>query len=588
MGYVKEKWVKREERITSEKAAKIAKEFGVSREVVRIAASRGVTDFKAYFSTGPVSDGSSMLDMDKAVAILREALEAGENIRVMGDYDMDGIMSTHILVLGLTSLTRGLKSRSVISYAIPDRIMDGYGLNKRMVQKAFDEKVDVVLTCDNGISSFEALELARCVGMKVIVTDHHQVPASGGKDVLVQADAIVNPHRNGDPTPFKEICGAVVAYKLIACLFAAFKIPKEKAEKMFLGYAAFATITDVMPLKGENRNIVKRGLPLIRNNLGLSVLSAFCGFGKDGSLLAEDVGFQLGPCGNAAGRIGDVNDILKLLGCRNPKEAERLANKLFELNKSRKNLCAMAEETAIRQAAEMVKRGDRVLVVYIPNVHEGIIGIVAGRVREAFARPSFVFTGSNGKLKGSGRSTEKWNMYEHLLEAKGLMLGFGGHPTAAGVSVESIEKLDELRKFLNEHCGIPEEDLVNRIYYDMEIPITELGVPLIESLSALEPTGEGNERPVFFIREAVGTMQVIGKDYQTVRIKPRSCPATIMAFHNGEIAAAMAARRYGLDESDIRYGSPAEVKVSAVGKANINEYQGTKTPQMLADSYIFI
>lgn len=586
---MKEKWIKRGTELSPIQLKETAEKWNVSEEAVRIAANRGVTNFAEYFGEGVIFDGEDMLDMRKAVRLLTSALQNGENIRIVGDYDMDGCMSTYILHRALKGLVKKYAFSSRISYDIPDRIKDGYGINERIVRSAYDDKVDVLLTCDNGIAAFDALDLARCLCITTIVTDHHRVPQSEeGNDILVDADAIVNPHRQGDPTEYKDICGAVVAFKLVRNLYRSFGLSREYVDKTFLGYAAFATITDVMPLIKENRSIVKKGLPLLRSNYGLSVLCDKCKIDPKHKLTSEDIGFTLGPCGNAAGRIGDVKDMLWLLEHQEKSDVEVMAVKLVSLNEKRKDLCSIAEEKACKIADERIASGDRVLVLYVPGTHEGIVGIVAGRIREKYNLPSFVFTDAEEGLKGSGRSTETWDMFAHLTEAKEYTVRFGGHPGAAGVTVASEEMLIQLRDFLNAHCEIPDEDLIRKVYYDDELSVENLTVPMIESLSALEPVGTGNEAPIFFMRDIKGSLTIIGKDYQTVRIRPENTDASLIAFRAGDATVEKAARKYRLDENEIRFSDSTTVKVSLVGKTSINEFQGNKTPQLIMDSYVFV
>lgn len=579
-----EKWIKRTCPISEEEVARLSAQHHVSPLVIEIASERGVTDFAAYFGKGTMHDSSLLKDMGKAVTLIKDALDNGKKIRIMGDYDCDGIMSTHILRTGLKRLA---KRESLISWDIPDRKKDGYGMSIRMVEEAYQDGVDLILTCDNGISAFTSIGQVKEYGMAVVVTDHHQVARDEtGEDLLPKADAIVNPHQEKDNYPYKDLCGATVAYKLMRELYPKFGFSKETADLEFLGYAAFATITDVMPLTKENRAIVKRGLPLVRSNAGLNTLCQKLNISEK-ELTAMDIGFSLGPCGNAPGRVGDIHVVMNLLESRNKAEQEKLAEELIATNQIRKDMCAKAEKEADFLARAAISHGDKVLCLYLPWVDEGIVGIVAGRIQNTYARPVFVFTDTkDGTLKGSGRSIAEYNMFAHLSEAKNFLLRFGGHPMASGLGVKDDEALSTLREFLNAHSGLSEEDLQKKVYYDAEISLSDVSVSMIKELKALEPLGHGNEAPLFFVREQEVDISFLGADKQTVSMASSSAEdVKLMAFRAGDKILDEVYRKYNLPDKDRLFVEAEKVTVSAVGSLSVNEYKGNMSAQMLAESY---
>lgn len=588
---MKEKWIKRPDSgkaLSREKLSELSRRLNVPETAVELAWLRGITDLDAFFSKGDISDGSDMLDMDKTVHLLKDALDKNQGIRIIGDYDMDGCMSTHILRQGLTDAAKKIGSTSRISWDIPDRLKDGYGLNIRLVEKAQKDAVQLLLTCDNGIAAAEAVSRAKELGLTIIVTDHHQVPRGDDNvELLPPADAVVDPHRDRDPSSLKDICGAVVAYKVIRCLHTLLELSSDAAAGL-LPYAAFASVTDVMPLIGENREIVRRGLPHLKENLGMRFLCEENGI--SGTVSAADVGYFLGPCGNAAGRIGNIQDVLTLLQETVPEKAQVEAKKLIELNEKRKRMCTTAEEVTRVTVEALVAKGDRVLVLYVPHIHEGIIGIVAGRIREIYNRPTILFTGDS-VIKGSGRSTETWNMFEHLSHVgkayPNLLKKFGGHASAAGLTLYDIAGVKRLREALNQDSGISDDDLLKKIIYDKELSIRDITIPMIQALQYLEPCGNGNEAPRFFLRDVRGSLRLLGKDYNTVRVNTETA-VSILSFRTGEQACQKAAKRYRLSADEIRYAIGTPVLVSAIGSLGINEYRGERTPQFIAESYVFI
>lgn len=494
--------------------AGIGKKFQISPRLACLIRNRDVVGEEAigqYLNgtIGDLCDGMLMKDMDKAVEILREKLEEGKRLRVIGDYDIDGVNATYILLEGLKRLGADA------DYDIPDRMTDGYGLNIHLVQRAYDDGVDTVLTCDNGIAAAEEIAFGKDMGMTVIVTDHHEVPFEewGGKKqyLLPPADAVVDPKRPDCEYPFPHLCGAAVAYKLMEALWESMGRDSEDLDDL-IENVAIATVGDVMDLKGENRIFVKEGLQMLERtrNPGLRSLIECTGL-ADKTISAYHIGFVLGPCLNASGRLDTAKRALRLLEAKTRKEADQLAWDLKALNDSRKEMT----EKAVKEAELMVEasalKEDRVLVIYLPDCHESLAGIVAGRIRERYYKPAFVLTNASEGLKGSGRSIEAYSMYEELSRCKDLLMRFGGHRQAAGLSMKR-ENLESFRKMINDHCTLTPKDLTEKVVIDMEMPFSCVTEGLIRELALLEPFGKGNTKPVFAARNVrLMDMRVIGR-----------------------------------------------------------------------------
>lgn len=478
----------------------IGEKYNIDQVVARVLINRDVAenDMAEYLNPAPehLHDGSQMQDMFRGVSLIKDSIDKKNKIRIIGDYDVDGIQSTYILHQGLLRL--GVD----VDYAIPDRVEDGYGINTSMVDKAHNEGVETIITCDNGIAAMEAIELAKEYNMAVVITDHHEIPYEdtdeGRKFILPPADAVINPHRQDCNYPFEKLCGAAVAWKFIEQLYIACGLSKEDAY-VFVENAAFATVCDVMELVGENRTIVKLGLERLNNtqNLGLDTLIKRCKLDNT-NLSAYHLGFVLGPCLNASGRLDSATVAIELLESTSPIEAARLAEKLQSLNEERKNMTEMgiriAEETILNEGME----NDVVLVVYLPDVHESVAGIIAGRIRERFERPVFILVDAADEdgVKGSGRSLDGYSMYDKMCECRDLLDKFGGHPKAAGLSLKR-ENVDILRQRLNEQAGVTLEDLEPRIHIDVPMPFGYISTKLIKDLDLLEPFGNGNSKPIF-------------------------------------------------------------------------------------------
>lgn len=513
----KKKWIVMTKRADF---AAVAARFHIDPVTARLLRNRELTtmeDIEMYLH-GDLSclrDARQMKDMEKAVFLLKEKIQKKQKIRVMGDYDCDGVMSTCILLKGLKKLGALADAR------IPDRIKDGYGLHETMVRTAFEDGIDTILTCDNGIAAQEEIRLAKSLGMTVIVTDHHEVPQRIEEDTAVDnlplADATVNPHRWDCPYPFKGLCGAGIAYKLMTVLYE--EMGMQGSEDL-VPYAAMATITDVMDLVDENRILVKEGLQRLKDtgNPGLEALCEENGIDIT-AVSAYHIGFILGPCLNASGRLYTASLALQLLLTEDRDEAGETAKELVELNASRK---AMTEQ-GVREAQVMIETGhmaeDRVLVLYLPDCHESIAGIIAGRIRENYYRPVYVLTNGENGVKGSGRSIEEYDMYAHLAGCADLLERFGGHRMAAGVSLP-LENVDEFRKRLNAECELSAEDLVEKVRIDVPMPISYVTPQLVEEFSLLEPFGKDNTKPVFAEKNIrVLSHRIVGSNRNVMRLK---------------------------------------------------------------------
>lgn len=518
----------------------LAEQFNVHPAIIKILADRGIQGEEAvreYLEAdiSRVSDGSELTDMQRGVDIVYDAVQAGKYIRIMGDYDVDGVSSTYILYKGLTGL--GVKCDKFI----PHRITDGYGLHEPAIRDAYEAGVQVILTCDNGIAAANEIRLAKELGMTVVVTDHHEVPynddEAGTRNYIIpDADAVIDPKRPEDDGVFKEICGAVVAWKFMGCLYRKFGKENEFKNSDFLEIASLGTVCDVMELQHDNRAIVKEGLKKMQNtsNIGLQALLEVLGL-KGKTLTSYDYGFKIGPCINAEGRLDTANEAFDLLVETDYQKALEKAAQMRDLNVERQELTKQGMEEAFKIIdAEM--QDDKVLVVYLPEVHESIAGIIAGKVRERYCKPAFVLTKGDGDfLKGSGRSIEAYSMYNKMVEVKDLMLGFGGHPLAAGLSLKE-ENLEEFRKQLNARSGLTDADFISKVMIDVILPVDFLTQSFIKQLEILEPFGKGNEKPVFAQSNVRATRaEIIGKNKNVLKItfNSRNCKSGV-CFHDIE------------------------------------------------------
>ena len=534
----KSKWIYKN--IKNPEFQTLAEQFNVHPAIIKILADRGIQGEEAvreYLEAdiSRVSDGSELTDMQRGVDIVYDAVQAGKYIRIMGDYDVDGVSSTYILYKGLTGL--GVKCDKFI----PHRITDGYGLHEPAIRDAYEAGVQVILTCDNGIAAANEIRLAKELGMTVVVTDHHEVPYNDDEAgtrhyIIPDADAVIDPKRPEDDGVFKEICGAVVAWKFVWCLYRKFGKGNEFKNSDFLEIASLGTVCDVMELQHDNRAIVREGLKKMQNtsNIGLQALLEVLGL-KGKTLTSYDYGFKIGPCINAEGRLDTANEAFDLLVETDYQKALEKAAQMRDLNVERQELTKQGMEEAFKIIdAEM--QDDKVLVVYLPEVHESIAGIIAGKVRERYCKPAFVLTKGDGDfLKGSGRSIEAYSMYNKMVEVKDLMLGFGGHPLAAGLSLKE-ENLEKFRQELNARSGLTDADFIQKVMIDVILPVDFLTQSFIKQLEILEPFGKGNEKPVFAQSNVRATRaEIIGKNKNVLKItfNSRNCKSGV-CFHDIE------------------------------------------------------
>ena len=556
----------------------IGERFGIDQVTARIIRNRDVIGEKAIekYLHGSRKDFYSpwlLKDMEKAVAILQEKIENRNRIRIIGDYDIDGVMSTYILLESL----RGLECD--VDMMIPNRITDGDGINEHLIEQAWQEGRDTIITCDNGIAAVTQIRKAKDLGMTVIVTDHHEVPfedlEGGRKEILPPADAIVNPKQKACSYPFAGLCGAVVAMKVMEALYEKMAPEVDLVDKM-LPFAGIATIGDVMDLQDENRILVKEGLQRLHHttNLGLQELIRVNNLEPE-NISPYHIGFILGPCLNASGRLDTAKRALQLLLADSREEAAVLAGDLKNLNESRKEMTAQGLEKAIEQVESTSMLEDTVLVVFLPECHESLAGIIAGRLRERYHKPSFVLTRGEEGVKGSGRSIESYSMYEKLCECKEYLTKFGGHPMAAGLSLEE-ENVERFRRKLNEQSGLTEEDLVEKVTIDVPMPIHYIRKDLVQELSLLEPFGKGNEKPLFAQKNLwISQMRVFGKNRNVVKMRltdENGYPMDGVYFGNGdEFAEEGRGKR----------------KISIVYYPDINMYQGRESLQVIIRHYQF-
>jgi single-stranded-DNA-specific exonuclease len=556
----------------------LSKKLGVSPVSVRIMRNRGMESEEEmrrylYGTTEELYSPRLMKGMEDAVGLLIKKLHQRKKIRIIGDYDIDGVCSTCLLFTGLRQASLVLLGDTgEIDYEIPDRIKDGYGINVSIIQAAAADGIDTLITCDNGIAASSEIRLAKELGMTVIVTDHHEVPVREDRQELPPADVIVDPRQEGEQYPFREICGAVVAYKLLELLYEHAGVEKE-AWQSLLEIAAVATVGDVMRLQDENRLIVKYGLRQMActKNLGLRMLMEKNGLDPQ-ALSAYHIGFVIGPCLNAGGRLQTAKLALKLLLAEREDEADALAEELKSLNDLRKDMTRQGEEEAVRQVEEQY-HGDRVLVLFLPDCHESLAGIIAGRIRERYHRPVFVLTRGEELVKGSGRSIERYHMYQALCKTEDLLPKFGGHPMAAGLSIRE-EDISEFRRRLNEDCGLEPEDLVPRIWIDVPMPLDYVTESLVGELGALEPFGQGNEKPQFAQKDLIiRSARVLGKNRNVVKLSLLTESGSLMdglIFSDGD---TFLREQAGRERIDIVY------------YPNINEYNGKRTLQAVIKNY---
>ena len=555
----------------------ISKKFHISPRLASLIRNRDVIGDEAInqYLNGTIAelhDGMQMKGMPQAVEILTEKIRDREKIRVIGDYDCDGINATYILLEGLEKL--GAK----VDSDIPDRIKDGYGLNRHLIDRAHEDGIDTIITCDNGIAAAKEIEYGKALGMTIIVTDHHEVPykenEAGRRYILPPADAVVDPRQEGCEYPFKGLCGAAVAYKLIEALS---EVNGQDVADLdyLLENVAIATVADVMDLTEENRILVKQGLEMLTrtSNLGLRALIQCIGLeGK--KIQAYHIGFILAPCLNASGKLDTAKRALALLRAKTEREADMLAGDLKALNESRRDMTDRVVDEAMAKVEQTDIREDKVLVIYLPDCHESLAGLVAGRVRENYYRPVFVLTDSEDGVKGSGRSIESYSMYEELTGCGDLLTKFGGHPMAAGLSLDK-ENVEKFKRRLNDQCTLSEEELTEKVVIDMELPFTAITEHFIEELEYLEPFGKGNTKPVFAARGVfMQHVKIIGKNKNVAKATAIDASGNRMeaiCFRDAQEFAEQCERNNG--------------KMSITFYPGINEFRGERQIQIVITHY---
>ena len=555
---------------------KIGSEFGIDPVIVRLIRNRdiqGMEEIRSYLygTLAEIPSPWKMKDMECAVQILQKKITQKKRIRIIGDYDIDGVTATCILLKGLKRL-----GANVDTY-IPDRVKDGYGMHEQLIDKALEDGVDTILTCDNGIAAAAEIAYAKREGLTVIVTDHHDIPfqdtENGRVWIIPKADAVVNPKQNDCSYPNKNICGAVVAWKLIWALYERLGIDSDEIWD-FLELAAIATVGDVMDLQGENRIIVKEGLKKLSSTSfeGLKALIRVNNL-EGAEITAYHVGFVIGPCINASGRLDTAARSLELLLADNMEDAMKFADDLYDLNQSRKAMTEQGKEQAIQSIKENNLGKDRVLVVYLPDCHESLAGIIAGRIREAYNKPVFVLTKGSDGVKGSGRSIEAYSMYEELVKCSDLLTQFGGHPMAAGLSMEE-KNVKLFRRRLNDNCTLTEQDLIPKIMIDVPMPISYLSKKLTEQLKVLEPFGKGNSKPLFAQKNlrAVG-IRVLGRN--------RNVAKMLLIDENG---IKMDAVYFGETQEFVDFVQ-AHDTISVTYYPEINVFQGRENLQVVIKNY---
>lgn len=572
----------------------LAMRLGVSPVAVRVMRNRGLTEEAEmrkylYGTLDDLYDPRLMKGMEQAAELIVRKLKEGKHVRIIGDYDIDGVCSTYILLKGFQRAAKELSQRcsleagrysvekendAQIDYEIPDRIKDGYGINESIIRQASADGVDTLVTCDNGIAALREISIAKQLGMTVVVTDHHEVPVDEYGQILPPADAVVDPKQDGETYPFHEICGAVVAWKLIRVLYEKLGIPESEWMDL-LEFAAIATVGDVMKLQDENRLIVKYGLKKIgstkntglrklieKNNLDIENLSAY------------HIGFVIGPCLNAGGRLKSAKVALRMLLAEDPERAGEMADELKELNDMRKDMTAKGEAEAIEQV-EKQYMDDKVLVVFLPECHESLAGIIAGRLREHFHKPSFVLTRGETTAKGSGRSIEQYHMYQGLCKVSDLLVKFGGHPMAAGLSLEEKD-IDEFRRRLNADAELTEEDFVPKIWIDVPMPFEYVNEKIVQELKDLEPFGQGNEKPLFAQKSLViRNVRVLGKNRNVVKMN--------LVTETGQLVDGL----LFADGDRFLEEQAGRNMIDMIYYPDVNEYNGTRTLQAVIRNYKF-
>lgn len=549
----------------------IASEYGIDQVLARIIRNRdicGSKDIDMYLNgnLNDIHNPHSMKDADKFVDIITKKIEEHKPVRIIGDYDIDGICSIYILFCGLKA------AGADVDYVVPHRINDGYGINEHLIDNAINEGIDTIVTCDNGIAAYNQVRYAKDNGITMIVTDHHDVPFEIKDDkkvyIVPPADAVINPKQADCDYPFKLLCGAGVAYKLISLLYDRLGLDKKELED-YIEFMAIATVGDIVDLIDENRIVVKYGLKHIAHtkNTGLRALIEECQLDIN-NISSYHIGFVIGPCLNASGRLDTARQAIELMLCKDNEKAHNMAKELIALNNERKSMTEQETHKAIELVENTGLLKDRVLVIYLKDCHESIAGIIAGRIKERYYRPTFVITNAEDGAKGSGRSIEGYNMYEEINKCKNVLTKYGGHPMAAGLSL-AISDIDIFRKMLNDNAILTDEDLIPKMWIDVPMPVSYANIRLVNQLKLLEPFGKGNEKPVFADRNLyVKTASVIGKNKNVLRCQ--------LETEDGTYVPAV---QFGINNID---DIPmAGMRISIIYYPDINTFNGIMSLQII-------
>ena len=570
----------------------IGEKFQIDQVTARVIRNRELIeeeDIRRFLNGGiaDLYDPHLLKDGERLVNILVEKIKEKKAIRIIGDYDIDGVMATYVLKQALD------RCKAKVSIQIPDRIQDGYGLNLKLIEKAKEDGIDTILTCDNGIAAMEEIAYAKEMGMTVLVTDHHEIPfeeIDGERRYKQsQADAIVNPHQQDCRYPYKYLCGAAVAWKVVCLLYECMEIDFSEAEEL-LENVAFATVGDIMPLTDENRILVKEGIKRIRKtkNIGMKALIAQCGVESE-QIDAFHFGFVLGPCINASGRLDTAKRALELFFQTNPANAMRIANELVVLNEERKELTKEGVDAAIRFYEENNCEKDDILVIYLPEVHESIAGIIAGRIREKYYKPVFVLTKAEDGVKGSGRSTEEYSMYEEMCKCQELFTKFGGHPMAAGVSLKE-ENVDLFREKINALSNLSEMDKKQKVRIDVPMPMDYVTMDLVREFGILAPFGKDNTKPVFADKQIrIKHMWILGQNKNVLKLSLISAQGTLMTgIYFGDIQdfCNYIEDKFGAEELKAAFAGKANnIQMSMVYYPKINSFRGVESLQFEIQYY---
>ncbi len=571
----------------------ISKKYEITELMSKLIVNRNIINdemIRSYINPefNMLHNPREMKDLEEAIKIILDKINLGKKIRIVGDYDVDGVISIYILYKALK------RCNANVDYEIPDRIKDGYGININIIKQAKEDGVDTILTCDNGISAIEQIKYAKDLGLTVIVTDHHDIPFIEEEDknrtfISPSADVIVNPKQEECNYKFKQLCGAGVAFKLVEVLYENLSIDKEEAYK-FIEFLAIATVCDVVDLVDENRIFVKKGLELINRttNLGLKELIRESELGEK-TLSVYHLGFIIGPCINASGRLDSAKKGLELLLSDDEEEAVKLAKEIVRLNEERKDMTMKGVEAAIEIIEKNGFINDKVFVIYIPDVHESLAGIIAGRIREKYNVPTLVITKSENGAKGSARSIEEYNMFEELVKCKDILDKFGGHPMAAGFSLKE-ENIDGLRKRLNENTILDDEDLLKKVTIDCVLPLDSISYELINNLQELEPFGKANSKPLFAEKDVnLLKAAILGKNKNVLKLKVKTRQNKVIdAIYFGDISEfeELIIDKFGAEELQKLYdGAYNDVRLDFVFYPSINEYNGNTTIQIVVQNY---